>query len=163
MYRPTVRYNNVYRTYVNELFNATILDRNQIFRLALFTAAYNPRFIEILEQHQRKDVPLPSPKWSHSMHHIWLEQDMDVKEGGSNNDYSERERETSSSSEIFGTSEASRSIPRTTIQPKHQHVSQTKEKQPYKRQSSRQGFTGEVPTLQFSNSGGIKYDLRGRN
>ncbi|WP_394557952.1 hypothetical protein [Priestia aryabhattai] len=59
MYRPTVRYNNVYRTYVNELFKATSLDRNQIFRLALFTAAYNQKFIEMLEQHQRKDVPLP--------------------------------------------------------------------------------------------------------
>ncbi|MBT2281671.1 hypothetical protein J7E51_27845 [Priestia megaterium] len=160
MYRPTVRYSDIYRTYIDDIFKATSLDRNQIFRLALFTAAYNPRFIELLEQHQKKDVPLPSPQWTHSMHHIWLEQDIDIKEGESNNDYIERERETSSSSKISGTPGPSRSIPGTTIQPKQQYTSSTQKKQPNRRQQPPKGYTGEVPSIQFSNSGGIKLDFR---
>lgn len=160
MYRPTVRYNNVYRTYIDSLFKSTNLDRNQIFRLALFTAAYDPKFIEVLRQHQKKDVPLPSPKWSHSMHHIWLEQDLEIKEGGSNNDYIEGERENSSSSKISGTSRSCRSIPGTTIQSKQQYTLPTRKKQPNRRQPPTKGFTGEIPSIQFSNSGGIKFDFR---
>ncbi|NGY76296.1 hypothetical protein F6Y02_07940 (plasmid) [Bacillus megaterium] len=34
-YRPTVRYHSIYRTYVDSLFQATELDRNQIMRCAL--------------------------------------------------------------------------------------------------------------------------------
>ena len=44
MYRPTVRYDDIYRTYVDRLFKATKLDRNQILRCALFAAAYNHQF-----------------------------------------------------------------------------------------------------------------------
>lgn len=160
MYRPTVRYSDIYRTYIDNIFKATSLDRNQIFRLALFTAAYNPKFVELLEQHQKKDVPLPSPQWTHSMHHIWLEQDIDIKEGGSNNDYIERERKTSSFSKISGTPGPSRSIPATTIQPKQQYTSSTQKKQPNRRQQPTKGYTGEVPSLQFSNRGGIRFDFR---
>ena len=160
MYRPTVRYNNVYRTYVDDIFKATSLDRNQIFRLALFTAAYNPKFIEMLEQYQRKDVPLPSPHWSHSMHHIWLEQDIEIREGEDNNDHIERERETSSSSKIFGASRPSRSIPGTTFQSKPQHDTEIEKKQPDRRQSSKKGFSREIPSVQLSNNGGIRIDFR---
>ncbi len=36
MYRPTVRYDDVFKEYIDSLFHATHLDRNQIIRAALF-------------------------------------------------------------------------------------------------------------------------------
>lgn len=59
-YRPTVRYHSIYRTYVDSLFHATELDRNQIIRYALFTAANNPVFLALMNQYKVSDVPLPS-------------------------------------------------------------------------------------------------------
>ena len=67
-YRPTVRYHSIYRTYVDSLFQATELDRNQIMRCALFTAAHNPIFLELMNQYKINDVPLPSSPWQPSSH-----------------------------------------------------------------------------------------------
>jgi hypothetical protein len=59
VYRPTVRYAPEFREYVDAVFRATTLDRNQIIRAALFAAAYSKEFQDILLKFKRKDVPLP--------------------------------------------------------------------------------------------------------
>ncbi len=56
MYRPTVRYDEAFWDYVNALLHATNLDRNQILRAALFTAAYSREFHELLRPYREKDV-----------------------------------------------------------------------------------------------------------
>lgn len=85
VYRPTVRYADVYRSYVDNLFQVTSLDRNQIIRLALFTAAFSPEFQQTIAKYKTKDVPLPSPLWSEKDQVLWTEKG-DVKkenrEGG---------------------------------------------------------------------------------
>ncbi|WP_053073913.1 hypothetical protein [Bacillus sp. LL01] len=82
MYRPTVRYADVYKQYVDALFQATTLDRNQIMRAALFNAAHSNLFHEMLRPYMRGDVPLPSPLWSASDHRLWLEQTPQQEKGG---------------------------------------------------------------------------------
>jgi len=74
VYRPTVRYAPVFRDYVDDVFKATHLDRNQIIRLALFVATYTKEFRDILMDYKKKDVSLPLPSWRLSDHHYWLEQ-----------------------------------------------------------------------------------------
>ncbi len=54
VYRPTVRYAPVFRNYVDAVFHATTLDRNQIIRAALFTAAHTKEFQMLLRQYQKK-------------------------------------------------------------------------------------------------------------
>ena len=116
MYRPTVRYDDVFKEYVDSLFQATHLDRNQIIRAALFAAAYSEEFHKLLEPHKKKDVPLPSPLWKPHHHAYWMEQnprigkegeDVNVKHRG-NAEVSEGTRNTirrnSEPSEGFGTS-----------------------------------------------------------
>lgn len=71
MYRPTVRYPDDFKKYVDDLFRSTKLDRNQIFRLALFAAAHSPTFHDILKKHSFKDVLIPSPAWSLNDEHFW--------------------------------------------------------------------------------------------
>ncbi len=82
MYRPTVRYHDVYREYINEVFRVTSLDRNQIIRLALFTAAECDEFQSVLKPYKTKDVPLPSPNWEVSDNRMWLEQNPTIREEG---------------------------------------------------------------------------------
>lgn len=43
VYRPTVRYPDVYKNYIENIYKATNLDRYQIIRLALFIAAHSKR------------------------------------------------------------------------------------------------------------------------
>ncbi|MEG9297041.1 hypothetical protein V6B33_11295 [Mangrovibacillus sp. Mu-81] len=82
MYRPTVRYSEVYREYVDQVFHATSLDRNQIIRLALFIAGSSPEYNAILNEYKKADVPLPRPKWRPNQSALWLEQDPELKEEG---------------------------------------------------------------------------------
>lgn len=79
MYRPTVRYDDIFREYVDSLFHATDLDRNQIIRAALFAAAHSEKFQNLLQPHQKKDVPLPSPLWKLDQNCYWLEQRPQLK------------------------------------------------------------------------------------
>lgn len=161
MYRPTVRYDNVYRTYVDGLFKATKLDRNQILRCALFSAAYNHHFLTLMNHYKKDDVPLPSPLWSQSLHQLWLEQEINREgNGGSNYDYIERQRTSSNITEIFGAPRVSRSIPGTTFSAKQQYSSLKKKAQRDRRQNSDKGRTGTLPTICLSNNGGIKLDFR---
>jgi len=74
VYRPTIRYADTFKEYVDELFYATNLDRNQIIRAALFSAAFSPTFEEILKQHKKKDVTLATASWSADQHWLWMEQ-----------------------------------------------------------------------------------------
>ncbi|SMQ86643.1 hypothetical protein SAMN05444673_6642 [Bacillus sp. OV166] len=43
-YRPTIRYPDVYKDYVEKVFQATTLDRNQIIRFALYVAAHSDEY-----------------------------------------------------------------------------------------------------------------------
>jgi len=81
VYRPTVRYADIFKTYVEELFKATTLDRNQIIRAALFSSAFSRVFQHLITKHKKKDVPLPSPLWSLEHHELWLEQNPTTKGG----------------------------------------------------------------------------------
>ncbi|TLS37723.1 hypothetical protein [Pseudalkalibacillus caeni] len=74
MYRPTVRYGDVYRDFVKELQQVTSLDANQIIRLALFAAPFNRLFRAQVKERLKSDVPLPSPAWEAIEHGYWLEQ-----------------------------------------------------------------------------------------
>ena len=80
VYRPTVRYSDIYKQYVDDIFKATTLDRNQVIRLALFTAAHSDHFKNILEKYKLGDVPLPSPDWGLNEQGYWKEQNYTKKE-----------------------------------------------------------------------------------
>jgi hypothetical protein len=80
MYRPTVRYADEYKKYVDDLFHATSLDRNQIIRAALFTAAYSQEFLNLMNINKKKDVPLPTPPWQLEQAELWMEQNPTTRE-----------------------------------------------------------------------------------
>jgi hypothetical protein len=71
-YRPTVRYDDIYKDYVDEVFRATTLDRNQIIRAALFTAVHSEEFRQVMKPYLKK--ALPAPAWSLTDDSYWLEQ-----------------------------------------------------------------------------------------
>ncbi|WP_285613958.1 hypothetical protein [Pseudobacillus badius] len=79
-YRPTVRYHLYFKKYVDDLFQATHLDRNQIIRAALFAAAHSKEFQSIIHSNKKKDVPLPCPKWTLDQPQLWREQNPEIKE-----------------------------------------------------------------------------------
>jgi hypothetical protein len=160
-YRPTVRYNNIYRTYVDTLFKTTTLDRNQIIRCALFAAAYNNRFLELMSHYKKGDVPLPSPLWQDSDHQLWLEQGvLKEEEGGIKSDVMEGKRTASSTTKLFGAPTDSRSIPETVIQSKQQHTSNNATAGQNRRQQPIERRARTLPAVQLSNNGGIRIDLR---
>ena len=72
MYRPTVRYDDEFKSYVDELFHSTSLDRNQIMRLALFVLGHSKEGEKILNQYVT--TSLPSPVWKVSDHGLWKAQ-----------------------------------------------------------------------------------------
>ncbi|MGG0464570.1 hypothetical protein [Priestia aryabhattai] len=160
-YRPTVRYHSIYRTYVDSLFQATELDRNQIMRCALFTAAHNPIFLALMNQYKMNDVPLPSSPWQPSSHQLWMEQEPNIEEkGGGEHDNFERKGTYTSTSTLLGTSTDGQSMSGTTIQANQQPSSLEKAVQITRRQQPIKRRTREVPTLQLSNNGGIRLDFR---
>lgn len=82
MYRPTVRYADVFKDYVDSIFHSTHLDRNQIIRAALFSAAHSKEFHEILKPYRKGDVPTSPPPWKLHQDGYWLEQCPEIKEEG---------------------------------------------------------------------------------
>ncbi|MBP1917164.1 hypothetical protein J2Z23_004149 [Lederbergia galactosidilyticus] len=80
MYRPTVRYADVYKSYIDDLFQSTHLDRNQIIRAALFTAAHSSVFSNLMNENKRPDVLLPSPQWQLDQPELWMESNPTIKE-----------------------------------------------------------------------------------
>lgn len=162
MYRPTVRYSDVYRTYVDKMFHATTLDRNQIIRCALFTAAHNPSFLKLMEQYKRSDVPLPSSLWPSDNHDLWMGQDAQFQEGGVSVDYNERERKASNVTKIPGAPTNGRTISKPTISTTNNMATPAEGETSLKsnrRQPQAQRHTGAVSPKRLSN-GGITIDLR---
>ncbi|MET3322557.1 UNVERIFIED_ORG: hypothetical protein ABIC97_005705 [Peribacillus simplex] len=74
VYRPTVRYPDVYKNYIENVYIATDLDRNQIIRLALFVAAHSIEYKSILQKYKIADVPLPCPDWGLDEEGYWTDQ-----------------------------------------------------------------------------------------
>ena len=141
MYRPTVRYSDVYRDHIKELFHATTLDRNQILRLALHVAAHSTQFNQILSKYKKGDVPLPSPKWKLDSHGLWFENSEETEEGGKDvNANLSREKK------IERNIEAPRRV--------------RGEKRKHRRQPQVEGRDGEIPTKRIiRNQGGIKITI----
>ncbi|MDY0944323.1 hypothetical protein [Priestia megaterium] len=160
-YRPTVRYHSMYRTYVDSLFQATELDRNQIMRCALFTAAHNPVFLALMNQYKMSDVPLPSSPWQPSSHPLWMEQEPNIEEkGGGEHDDLERKGTSTNTSTLLGTSTDGQSMSGTTIESGRQPFTNEKAARITRRQQPIERRTRTFPTLQLSNNGGIKLDFR---
>jgi hypothetical protein len=82
VYRPTVRYDDRFKDYVNDLFHATTLDRNQIMRLALFLLGHTKEGNGILSEHLKKNTSLPSPSWSIQHGGLWKAQATVSLDGG---------------------------------------------------------------------------------
>ena len=80
VYRPTVRYPDVYKTYIENVFKSTTLDRNQIIRLALFVASHSEEYKTILEKYKIADVPLPHPDWGLDEDGCWKDQNYSKKQ-----------------------------------------------------------------------------------
>ncbi|GAF14943.1 hypothetical protein JCM19046_3493 [Bacillus sp. JCM 19046] len=93
MYRPTLRCDESYRDYLNKLFQATTLDRNQLIRAAIFYASNNDGFKQMLKPYT-KTSSLPAPPWTINNHAVWLEQTLDNRAEGrdvsNEGDYRER-------------------------------------------------------------------------
>ncbi|WP_154990851.1 hypothetical protein [Priestia megaterium] len=160
-YRPTVRYHSMYRIYVDSLFQATKLDRNQIMRCALFTAAHNPVFLALMNQYKMSDVPLPSSPWQPSSHPLWMEQEPNIEEkGGGEHDDLERKGTATNTSTLLRTSTDGQSMSGATIHSKQQPSTSEKAAGTARRQQPIERRTRAIPTLQLSNNGGIRLDLR---
>ncbi|MCJ7992845.1 hypothetical protein MUB15_32785 [Priestia sp. OVS21] len=160
-YRPTVRYHSIYRTYVDSLFHATELDRNQIIRCALFTAANNPVFLALMNQYKVSDVPLPSSPWQPSSHPLWMEQEPNLEEkGGGKHDDLERKGTSTRAFTLLGTSTDGQSMSGAAIQFDRQPSTNEKTARITRRQQPIERRTREIPTLQLSNNGGIRLDFR---
>jgi hypothetical protein len=101
MYRPTVRYSEVYREYVDRVFHATTLDRNQIIRLALFVAANSPEYNAILSEYKKADVSLPHAGWEHHQSPLWQSQEpTEIEEGGTSHVIDGRKAGTSEVADV---------------------------------------------------------------
>lgn len=64
MYRPTVRMDDVFKDWIEEVVKETKLDRNQIIRLALFSAPYSETFKEQINKRREGDVRVSPALWN---------------------------------------------------------------------------------------------------
>ncbi|MFD2679630.1 hypothetical protein [Bacillus seohaeanensis] len=93
MYRPTLRCSDVFKDYLQSLADVTGLDKNQLIRLALFSAPFNKLFIAQIEQNA-SDVTLPSPTWEVFDSRLWMEQNPKL-EGKGETSHDDNRRKTS--------------------------------------------------------------------
>ncbi|MED1472632.1 hypothetical protein [Bacillus salipaludis] len=70
-YRPSVRYADAYKKYIEEVDESTHLDRNQIIRLALFTAAQCKKYQSILKKYIKGGASLPQAEWGWEDEGLW--------------------------------------------------------------------------------------------
>lgn len=157
MYRPTVRYPDIYKEFVDELFRLTGLDRNKIIRCCMFTSIYNPAFLKIMETYKHDDVPLPSPKWAINDHNLWLEQSgIPTKEEGIEDANMHGETTTTETPKLFKSAAAtgSNGISISSTELKEQ------EKELSGRKQSFEGRKGAVPSIRVHGNGGIRLDFR---
>ncbi|MDW4511682.1 hypothetical protein R7236_25400 [Priestia megaterium] len=153
VYRTTLRCSDIYRTYLDKLFQSTSLDRTQIIRCALFTAPSNPQFLDLMQQFQYRhqdDIAPPSfDLWHFSDHYLWLEQDPIIKERERlQDDVSQRKDSSPINAKYFGSPRNSESL----------SIKKETDQQ-YRRQQSITGSSRQVSSIRSSN-GGIKLDLR---
>lgn len=76
-YRPTVRYDDRYCDYIDQLHDVTTLSRAQIIRLALFSAPFSPLFNAQIGKFSKCEVSTsspPSPMWEVVDRGLWMEQ-----------------------------------------------------------------------------------------
>lgn len=86
MYRPTVRYDDAFKKYVDDVFHATNLDRNQIIRMGLFLLGHTEHGKMILTSHLKSNSSLPSPLWEVTEHRYFYGQRVkNTTEGGTSN------------------------------------------------------------------------------
>jgi hypothetical protein len=84
LYRPTVRYEVEFKDYIEELFRATGLDRNTLFRAALFFFGEGLSK-QFLLQHLKKDKQLPLPLRDRVQDHEFFMKNLEIHnfiEGG---------------------------------------------------------------------------------
>lgn len=108
MWRPPLRCDDRYRTYVEELFQTTCLDRNQIMRAMMFTAPFDDQFRKLMERHQHDTSPLPHQDWAITEAGLWMEQTYEKKGGSDVNDQSESRRKVETISRVDSRSAATR-------------------------------------------------------
>lgn len=77
VYRPTVRYDDSFKEYVDSLFHSTTLDRNQIMRLALFLLGHTKEGKDVLNHFATST--LPSPKWTVNDMVVWYGKEVNFK------------------------------------------------------------------------------------
>jgi hypothetical protein len=77
MYRPTVRYDDRFAEYVQELKECTSLDGNQIMRLALFLLGHTKEGKDVLAFYSSS--PLPVPNWSINDAVLWYGKESNFK------------------------------------------------------------------------------------
>lgn len=75
-YEPKIRCADAYREYINSLYQATNLDRNQIMRLMMFAAPFSGLFLSTVEGKFLKPgiAAAPSPSWTAKSDLLWLTQ-----------------------------------------------------------------------------------------
>lgn len=155
MYRPTLRCADTYRDYIDELFRLTGLDRNKIIRCCIFTSAFNPEFIKILEEYKHPDVPLPSSYWAKNDHYLWLEPGDNAKKGGEvTNVNMYRKTATTEVTKLHEKPRGSNGISTSTKK------NEGKEKKLPGRKPSPSGPARALPSIRLHGNGGIKLDFR---
>ncbi len=138
MYRPTVRYDDRFRDYMKDLFHATNLDRNQIFRLSLFLLGHTQEGKDFLSQHLKQGCPLPLPKWGISDHGLVMDSWVDTLEEGKDvMAFEGKDAQPESNIEKGGTSHASKENQGTRLQ--------TASPRPV---TNMEGWTREIPRQQ---------------
>ncbi|MGY3715364.1 hypothetical protein ACWE42_07555 [Sutcliffiella cohnii] len=112
VYRPTVRYHEYFRKYVDDIFSLTSLDRTQIIRAALFTAAYSDDFKNLLKQYlKNEEAVIPYPSWKRTEKKYWLEMNPETYGEVSTVDVGKVMEKEKTISRIEKTSEGERDVP----------------------------------------------------
>ncbi|MGN7942863.1 hypothetical protein [Metabacillus sp. 22489] len=137
MYRPTVRYSDTYKAYINDLFHSTTLDRNQLLRLALHVAAHSDHFKRILSNYKSSDAPLPQSNWKVDNVGLWMDNTSTIVEGGLH----------------FNAIHTRGKSAKGTVREVRKEAEQTGCKQQTERRE------GEIPSRTIRNQGGIKFIL----
>lgn len=101
MYRPTVRMDDCFRNWIEGVAKASGLDRNQVIRLALFSAPFSAVFVAQINSRKKTDVNLPPPPWQRETDGgPWRESSWNRKgrEGDVNENINQKRKEISNES-----------------------------------------------------------------
>ncbi|ARK32106.1 hypothetical protein [Halalkalibacter krulwichiae] len=78
MYRPTVRYDDLYKDYVTNLETATHLNRTQVIRAALFIAGHTQEFKNLMDPYLKRGHSFPDPLWEADENGLWYHDKAEV-------------------------------------------------------------------------------------